>query len=177
MEISALDIFIGLALLTTGRKIFWLFVGLIGFAAGFHFAPQIWPVESTLVLLLLALGTGIVGAVLAIFFQQLAVVLAGFAAGSYLAVQLLTLFSGQPQQLLWLPYLIGGVLGAVLAFVLFDWALIVLSACVGASLVVQGLHYGLQVEKILFLVLAALGVAFQISVLSMEKKDRATGGT
>jgi hypothetical protein len=174
---DVLDIFIGLAVLTTGRKLFWLFLGLIGFAAGFHFGPEIWPAGSTLVVLLLALSTGIVGAVLAIFFQQLAVVLAGFAAGSYLVIHLLKLFGGPSNQLLWLPYLIGGILGAVLAFALFDWALIVLSACVGASLVVQGLHYGLQVEKILFLVLAALGVAFQISVLSMEKKDRASGGT
>jgi hypothetical protein len=177
MENSVLDIFVGLAVLTTGRKLFWLFVGLIGFAAGFHFGPQIWPAGSKLVVMLLAVATGIVGAVLAVFFQQLAVVLAGFAAGSYLVVHLLTLFEGQTNQLLWLPYLIGGVLGAVLAFALFDWALIVLSACVGASLVVQGLHYSLQVEKILFLVLAALGVAFQVSVLSMEKKDRSTGGT
>jgi hypothetical protein len=177
MENSVLDIFVGLAVLTTGRKLFWLFVGLIGFAAGFHFGPQIWPVDSKLVLLLLALATGVVGAVVAVFFQQLAVVLAGFAAGSYLVIHLLTLFQGHADRLLWLPYLIGGILGAVLAFAVFDWALIVLSACVGASLVVQGLHYGPQVERILFLVLAGLGVAFQVSVLSMEKKDRKSGGT
>jgi hypothetical protein len=172
MENSVLDIFVGLAVLTTGRKLFWLFVGLIGFAAGFHFGPLLWPVGSRLMVLLLALATGVLGAVVAVFFQQLAVVLAGFAAGSYLVIHLLTLFAGQTERLLWLPYLIGGILGAVLAFALFDWALIVLSACVGASLVVQGLHYSPHVEKTLFLVLAALGVAFQLSVWSIERRDR-----
>lgn len=169
-----LNIFVGLALLTTGRKLFWLFVGLIGFTAGFHFAPQIWPGGSMLAVFLMAVGIGTVGAILAVFFQKLMVALAGFAAGSHIAAQMVVFFGTSLAPLAWLPELIGGVIGAVLVLAVFDWALIVLSASLGAALMVQGLQYSLKMEKILFPVLAALGMAFQISVLLMERGKRAS---
>ena len=49
----------GLALLTLGRRLFWLFVGLIGFAVGIALAGQVFPSQSDLTQIIIALVLGI----------------------------------------------------------------------------------------------------------------------
>jgi hypothetical protein len=78
---TVVTVVIGVLMLTFGRKLFWLFVGCLGFAVGFNYAPYVWQVQSNLFLLVLATITGIIGAVLALFFQKIAIGLAGFAGG------------------------------------------------------------------------------------------------
>jgi len=45
-SITVVNILLGLILLTLGRKLFWLFVGFIGFAVGFHYAASVWQLQS-----------------------------------------------------------------------------------------------------------------------------------
>jgi hypothetical protein len=118
------NVFIGAVVLIFGRKLFWLFVGSMGFAVGFHYAPYVWNVQSHGLLLVLAILTGIIGAVLSVFFQKIAVGVAGFAAGGYIIINLLDLLGLKLGHVIWLPYLIGGVVGALLLYLIFDWALI-----------------------------------------------------
>jgi hypothetical protein len=61
--IIVINILIGTVLLTLGRRLFWLFVGIIGFAVGFHFAASVWQPQSQLLLI------GV--AALAFFFRKL----------------------------------------------------------------------------------------------------------
>jgi len=132
------NMLVGLALLILGRRLFWLFVGAIGFmgasdAAAIHFSglPH-WQI------LIISLAAGIVGILLALFFQKLAILLVGFYAGGYLAVSLFNMLNmAPPPALPWAPFIIGGLLGAVLLYLLFDWTLIVLSSLAGASFISQ----------------------------------------
>jgi Domain of unknown function (DUF4203) len=159
-----ITILIGILVLTFGRKLFWLFVGCLGFAVGFNYAPYVWPVQSTLFLLILATITGIIGAVLALFFQKIAIGLAGFAGGGYIALNLLNLFGIRLEQTIWLPYLIGGIIGALLLFCIFDWALIFVSSLTGATMITQATTLSPGVELILYVGLVITGVVIQTAL-------------
>ena len=95
MPTALLTILAGLALLTLGRRLFWLFVGLVGFAVGVALAAQFvqgpeWQV------LVIALAAGLVGILFALVLQQAALALAGFIAGAYVVMAVLpvSLLSG-----------------------------------------------------------------------------------
>ena len=75
---------IGIVLLALGRRLFWLFVGCVGFMAGLQMAQQYFGLQPSWVAWAAALLFGLVGALLALFFQKLAIVLGGFASGSTL---------------------------------------------------------------------------------------------
>ena len=167
-----INILIGLVLILAGRKLFWLFVACVGFASGFHYAQQIWAIHSPIPVLVLAIALGALGAVIAIFFQKAAIVVAGFAAGGYIAMMLMDQFIGLPAQMAWLPYVIGGIIGAVILYVVFDWALILLSALTGAAMVVQMLTFKPWVEIALFVLLSAAGVLFQAKAITDQGAER-----
>lgn len=120
----ALKVIVGALLLSLGRKIYWLFVAAIGFAAGLALASRLFQNQSEWVLLLAALGFGVIGAVLAIFFQRLAISLAGFVAGALIVDALFKAAGSGNSWLFYVLLIVGGIIGAVLVSVVFDWALI-----------------------------------------------------
>src|SRR5688572_12852501 len=87
---NLLYLLFGLALLVAGRRLYWLFVAAVGFGIGTVLPQAFFRPEGLAGAtdgrewgLLIALLGGIVGALLAIFFQKLAVALAGAAAGGF----------------------------------------------------------------------------------------------
>jgi hypothetical protein len=135
-----LKILVGIAVLALGRKLFWLFVGGVGFVSGAFLAARILSEQPAWVTLVIALGAGVLGALLALFIQRLAVGLAAFLAGGYVAANVLALGNWSPEVPAWLLYVVGGILGSVLVGVLFDWALIVVSCLVGSMVIVQSVR-------------------------------------
>ena len=164
-----LNVIIGMLLLFIGRRLFWLFVACVGFASGYHCAQQIWGIHSPVLVLILSIGVGALGAIIAIFFQKAAIVVAGFAAGGYVVLSLSNQFAGLPAQVVWLPYIIGGIIGAIILFFIFDWALIFLSTLTGATLIVQMAAFSPWVEVALFLALVTVGMVFQAKTMSSER--------
>ena len=85
MENSSLfiiTILVGLALLLMGRQLFWVFVAAAGFILGSSLASQFLIGQSTLVILAVGLAAGLVGVVVTVFAQNLAIGIAGFVMGS-----------------------------------------------------------------------------------------------
>jgi hypothetical protein len=156
-----INILIGLILLFAGRRLFWLFVACVGFASGYHYAQQIWAIHSPILVLIFAIAVGALGAIIAILFQKAAIVIAGFAAGGFIVLILFDQFGRLPPQMVWLPYIIGGIIGAIVLFLVFDWTLIFLSTLTGATLIVQMVAFNPWVEIALFLALVIAGMAFQ----------------
>lgn len=152
---------VGLLLLCFGRRLFWVFVGAFGFLAGVQIAAQVARAQPEWLLLLIAAGLGIVGAVLAIVLQRVAVAVAGWFAGGWLAIRLVLALGWQADSTLWIAFIVGAVLAAVLVSLLFDWALIVLSALTGAILVSNALPWGQPAGAIAAAVLFALGALMQ----------------
>ncbi|MGB5745611.1 MAG: hypothetical protein WBM69_01435 [Desulfobacterales bacterium] len=168
-----LNAIIGIILLFVGRRLFWLFLACVGFASGFHYAQQIWAIDSPALVLILSIGAGAVGAIIAIFFQKAAIVIAGFAAGGYIGLSLFDQFAGLPAQMVWLPYIIGGIIGAIILFFVFDWALIFLSTLTGATLIVQMVTFNPWLEITIFLTLVIAGIAFQAKAMAGDGERRA----
>ncbi len=164
-----LHILAGAAILLLGRRLFWLFVAVAGFLASFDVVPLLLPGRPEWVTLLVALVAGGVGALLAVGLQYAAAAIVGFVGASYGSVPLVLLLSGHGAS--WIP-LLGGIVGAVLMVLLFDWTLIVLSALAGARAVLLPLRLEGAWGIVSWLVLAAVGVVFQASRLAPAAPPR-----
>jgi hypothetical protein len=165
MNGHVLELGIGVLLLLLGRKLFWLFVGVVGFLSGIQFASQSLPADSRIIVLAIALALGLLGAILAIFVQHVVVIVAGFLAGGHLVIRVLTVYNWPSDQYLWLLALFGGILGGILALMLLDWALIILSSLIGASLVSQALPFNQPATILFVIVLAISGMVIQSRLL------------
>jgi len=166
-----LNILAGLAILFFGRRLFWLFVGCIGFIVGFELASQMLLGQQTWVILVIALVVGVLGAIASVFLQRIFVVVAGFFAGGYCLFTLTpSALHTQNQVALWTAFAIGGLLGAVLSISLLDPALIILSSLAGATAVSQNLPLEPEARTVLFVVLLLLGIAVQATQYARETK-------
>jgi hypothetical protein len=160
------NILVGAAILLFGRRLFWLFVAGVGFVVGAALATQWFGARSDWITLAVALAFGVISALLSVVLQRLVVALSGFLAGGYvlyaLALEL------QHESLAWIALVLGGIVGAILMIALFDWALIVLSALTGATVIVQNLSLDRSASAVLFMVLLVLGVAVQARGLTRK---------
>jgi hypothetical protein len=151
----------GGALLVLGRKLFWLFVAAVGFAAGWAVATDLLSVEPEWLALVIAVVVGVVGALVAQFVQRLAIGLAGFLAGAFLALSLVRLLNLEAAWWGWLALVAGGIVGAILLGAAFEWALIGLSSLAGALLIVDALDLSSTMHLLVLIGLFVVGVIIQ----------------
>lgn len=158
--IQVFQMLASLFLVFLGRRLFWVLVGISGFLGGAAIASLFLEGYSDVLRFSIAILSGLVGILLAVFLQRLAVSLCGFLLAGYTVLGL-TVQAGLQILPEWAVFLIAGVIGAMLAAVLFDWALILLSSMTGAFLFVQivGLEFGLEV--VIFFLLSVAGFLFQ----------------
>lgn len=154
---------LGIALLTFGRKLYWLALGGVGFFIGLWLASQL--LDATGLGLGIGFLIGILGAWLAVAAQRLAVSLAGFfiggALGYWTSLWLAGPMQWQPGPWLWIVALLGAVAGTFLAAVLFQASLIALTALFGALLIARASLVGPPHESWLFLILLCVGLIAQ----------------
>ena len=162
------NIILGLILLVFGLKLFWLFVAIAGFLFGMQFGYLIFPNQPHWIVFLVGLGAGFLGAFLAVLAQRVAFALAGFYGGSYLALILAQSFGAGDSSIV--LFIVAGVIGAVIAALIMDWAIIVLSSLVGAGAIVGALAPGQSIRVIVFLALVAAGIFVQARLLPQSKE-------
>src|SRR6266542_4748028 len=80
--LNVLNLLLGGSLLVAGRKLFWLFVGVLGFIIGIQFVERFWTGSQT-VAVIVGVVVGIIFALLAIFLETVAFAVAGFLAGGF----------------------------------------------------------------------------------------------
>jgi len=144
-----------------GRKLFWLCVAAVGFAAGLQIAPLLVNEASSLLALVIAVVFGILGALLALFIQKIAIALLGFLAGGKLATAIAAAFFVQHAQYSTIIFVIGGIIGAILLLAVFGWALIVVSSFIGAYLIQSAMVLPPTGLTLVFIGLAILGIFVQ----------------
>ena len=166
----ALQIAVGVALLMLGRRLYWMFVAGIGFIVALHVAGEVLELEQEWVTLAVALLAGIIGALLAVFLQKLAVAVAGFLAVAYL-VQMITTEMGFDGRAQTITVVVAGVIGAIVAGALFDWALILISSLTGAALLVESFDLPQQAGLVVMLVVAVAGISIQANMMHREGKS------
>jgi hypothetical protein len=165
LSVPIISVIVGAAILLFGRKLFWLFVAALGFAVGLEIAAYFMKEPPQWMMLVIALGCGVIGALLAILLQKLAVAVAGFIAGGRIAWALAAAFFVEHANYRGITFVIGGILGALLLLALFDWVLIFLSSVEGAHLIGNGIALPEKGALILFIALTVIGIVVQASML------------
>ncbi len=147
-SVAIVGALIGAVILLFGRKLFWLCVAAVGFAAGVEIAPHLVHEPSPLLALAIALILGL-----------------SFLAGGKLAGAIAAAFFVHYAQYSTIIFLVGGLLGAILLLVLFDWALIAVSSLIGAHLIQSAIVLPSSGSTIVFIGLAVIGVLVQAASL------------
>ncbi len=153
-------IVVGGILLIYGRRLYWLALGGVGFAIGLFLAER-YLAFSSMVELGVAFLAGVLGAVVAVVAQKIAVTLGGFFLGAYLAYMLAQPWAAELEYQIWWVAVLGAVLGVCFAAFLFDAALIVVSSLVGAGLVVRAIELEPLHQTWAYLGLMIFGVMLQ----------------
>lgn len=170
-----MDIFtiiVGVVVILFGRKLFWLFVGFTGFFVGFDLARQIWGENLGPTAILAAFAIGIIGALVAVFAQRLAITVAGFIGGGYLAFQLLGMLGVTSGEVILIVTFIGAAIGAALVGGLVDYALIVFSSVIGALAIFHDVTLPPPLNLVLAAGLALLGIVVQTNQLQHEQNSK-----
>lgn len=159
----------GTIFLLFGRKLFWFFVAILGFIAGSTIGESIFSGQPKWIILLISLGAGVIGVLIAMLAQRVAFALAGFYAGSYLTFILAQLYGAySPSTVLCIA---GGIIGALLAVLFMDWAIIILSCLAGAGAIVGTLGIDRMPGFILFVALVTAGVTTQARFTGRTRRD------
>jgi hypothetical protein len=162
-------IVLGLILLLSGRRLFWVFVALVGFLLGMRFAGIFFADQPQWLMIVVGLGTGLIGALLAVLVERLAFALAGFYAGGYLSLIGAQSFGFAGNSLL--LFVISGLIGAVMAAIMMDWVIIILSCLAGAGAIVSALGLDQTMSLAVFVLLAVAGTSFQAWGIRDRKKS------
>jgi hypothetical protein len=156
-----LIVLLGIVVLLAGRRLFWVTVAAVGFVASVFFVVGYMQDQPAWLVLVVALAVGIIGALLAILLQEVAVAVAGFLAGGYVLVWLLQVLNINLNQWDLAAFVVAGVIGAILALYLLDIALIVLSSILGAAMILQVFQLDPVLTLVLFVVLVIIGLVAQ----------------
>jgi len=170
---QAATVILGAVILLFGRRLFWLFVGVAGFLAGVEVAAVVLAEQPQWMIVAAAVLAGLVGVVLAIFLQRLAFALAGLLAGVYLALVVTTLLETPADyDAIWL--LAGGLLGALLAVVIMDRAIIVLSSLLGSVAIAGAIDLEpVELSAVTCLVLFLTGAIVQWRAFERQRERKA----
>jgi hypothetical protein len=163
---AAILIVLGLLSLLLGKRLFWLFAGIVGFALGWWLTGLLLPpTTDRLLFVIIGIIAGLILGGLARFLGKWAIRIIAAIAGFVILPMLLGNLGmlGGLSEFLWA--VIGAVLGFVLALLLADWTLIFLSSILGAGLILNGtqlfLPLGEAVRMIVGFILVAVGVVVQ----------------
>lgn len=155
-------VLVGVLLLVAGRKLFWLALGIAGFALGAFLGSQLPLSLSPDLQLVVAVLCGLAGALAAALVKRIAIPVAGFLAGAFGAMALAEAFAASlPPMSPWIPFLAGGVAGLFLAALVVTAALIGISSLVGASTLLQPFSLEGPSSGFAFLALTLAGIAIQ----------------
>jgi MFS family permease len=171
MVMNLINLVLGIILLTTGKKLYWLFVGVVGFVIGMGLASQLTLTPDWLVYVV-ALGAGILGAILAHFLQHLALSLVGFIVGAYGALRLTGFFGITAEPSVWMAFIIGGIVGLLLVSSAFNWSLYILSSWAGATMVTEAIDLQGTVGTVVFFALFVLGMVIQVGLFRDQTKKK-----
>jgi hypothetical protein len=165
---TELRLFLGAMLMIQGRKLYWLFVGGIGFFVTLTLLDAPYSGMSVQTANIIAVIIALIGAVIAIFLQRLAIFLGGFLGGGYLLIVAFELFGAQLGELNFFFFLIGGVVGALIVSSAFDRALIFFSSMLGAGMIVQAMNLTPLWRFVIVPLFAIIGMGLQALIMQNE---------
>ncbi len=160
-DLDIVGLVIGAALLLFGRRLYWLALGAAAFYFGLLLAPEIAPRGDEAWQLGMALILGLAGIVFAFVAQKLAVGIGGLMIGALGGLWLAQPWQADLGPWFWAIPVIGALIGGALASMVFDLALIVLSAWMGATIATSALPVESPMRTWILLGLVVFGFVFQ----------------
>ena len=152
---------LGFVIMVGGNQLPWLFVGGAGFLLGNFIANLLGFNQSEWQVITFSVATGLVGTFLAYYLRKIMVVIAGFLAGGYVAVNLPVILGWTTPWQDWMAFLVVAVVCAVLIALWYSMALIVVSTLVGATIILQTITFGWISQEVMFIVMLIFGIAVQ----------------
>lgn len=159
---AAVLIALGLLSLLLGKRLFWLFAGIVGFALGWWLMGFI---NQDVLRVVAGVIVGLILGGLSRFLGKWAIRIVAAIAGFVILPMLMGSLGmlGGISEFLWA--VTGAILGFVFALFLADWTLIFLSSILGAGLILNGAQVFLPmaeaVRMIVGIILIAVGVVVQ----------------
>jgi hypothetical protein len=162
---SFLNIGVGFLSLMVGRPAYMSFVGAIGYIVGAYLAERYLLVAPEWNTVAMPLVFGVIGALAALFFRRWAARVAGFLAGGYLLFNFPEVFSASTEWASWPLFLVAGTITVVFLVIWFDFALVILSALVGVTLMLPSINLGAFDTLTMFILLMVFGTITQFILL------------
>ena len=166
MNILTIRGIIGGVILFLGHELNFIFAAgiaaLIGFRLTPHLPPQ-WPSWSYAAFML---TLAVIAAILTLLNERAGYFVSGFLAGGYLLVEY---FAPNVLTLPLLPFFIGGIIGALVLGFLTEWALIIVSAGIGASYVLNLFRLNPTAEILVGSGLFIVGALVQVVTMQYQK--------
>ena len=142
---SILQIIFSIAPLLFGRRLFWVFVAVAGFLVGLALAGLLISDQSQVIHVLVGIIVGLIGGLLAVYLTKPMAAVGGFLAWGGAALLLSFPLRAKGRLAVGFHFFVAGLIGALLVFFLFDWALIISSSISGATGFAAGLALSLVV--------------------------------
>ncbi len=158
---------IGGILLFLGRELNFLFAGAMAALIGFRLTPLLppqWPAWSDAAFMI---TLGVIAAIIVLLNERVGYFLSGFLAGGFLLIEYYA-----PNQLTvpLLPFVVGGVIGALILGLFTEWALILVSSGIGAAYVLNLFRLDPTAEILIGAGLFVIGAVTQVVIMQAQKK-------
>lgn len=158
---------IGGILLFLGRELNFLFAAAMAALIAFRLTPLLpaqWPWwgDGAFILTL-----AIIAAILVLLNARAGYFVSGFLAGGYLLVEY---YAPNMMIVPWLPFVIGGVIGALILGLLTEWALILVSSGIGAAYVLNLVRLDPTAEILVGAGLFIVGALTQVIIMQAQKQ-------
>ena len=162
----------GIPVLLFGRKLYWFLIGALGFVLGLGIAEFILPDSRGWTPVIIALALGLVGTLLAMLLQKFTLSIVGFIGGGIIGLSLLNMLALDGNGAKIIAFILGAVIGAGLVFIIFDYALIIISTIAGSLMITQGAIKFFEIQEglrlIIFAALLILGFMMQLNQKNKE---------
>lgn len=166
MNILTIRGIIGGVILFLGHELNFIFAAAMAALIGFRLTPLLppqWPSWSDAAFMV---TLAVIAAILTLLNERAGYFVSGFLAGGYLLVEY---FAPNLLTLPLLPFFIGGVIGALVLGFLTEWALIIVSAAIGASYVLNLFRLSPTAEILVGAGLFIVGALVQVVAMQYQK--------
>ena len=159
---------IGGILLFLGRELNFLFAGAMAALIGYRLTPLLpaqWPAWSDAAFMI---TLAVIAAIIVLINERLGYFLSGFLAGGFFLVEY---YAPGVFGIPWLPFVVGGVIGALILGLVTEWGLILVSAGIGAAYVLNLFRLNPTAEILIGAGLFIVGVLTQVIIMQAQKQS------
>jgi hypothetical protein len=158
---------IGGILLFLGHELNFLFAGAMAALLALRLTwllPSQWPVWADYAFVI---ALGVIAAVAVLLNERAGYFISGFLAGGLLLVEY---WAPDSVTVPWLPFVIGGIIGALIIGIFTDWALILVTAAIGAAYLLNLFVLNPTLEILIGAGLFIVGALTQVVIMQSQRQ-------